>query len=163
MTLCQRADSGPCTSCYLCPRAILFLDALQFVTVAWSIFLSRFWKVGPISTALFTGFGIHVGLRCYCWRTVEADRKYLIFNIQCTYSHGSPRLARPETSFLTHGRPRFGTWLRMYFLCMLGRPDDDVNRFISTKPRYAIYCVISCAPGAGAHDLVFMVDRFSIT
>jgi 1,4-dihydroxy-2-naphthoate octaprenyltransferase len=56
---------------------------MLFVTVAWSIFLSWFWKVGPISTALFTSFGIHVGLRCYCWRTLEADRKsYLIFNVR---------------------------------------------------------------------------------
>lgn len=54
-----------------------------FATVAWSVFLSWFWGVGPISSALFTSFGLHVGLRYYCWRTLEADKKsYLIFNVR---------------------------------------------------------------------------------
>jgi hypothetical protein len=54
-----------------------------FATITWSVFLSWYWQVGPISTALFTSFGIHVGLRYYCWRTLEADRKsYLIFNVR---------------------------------------------------------------------------------
>jgi|SRR5712672_698183 len=54
-----------------------------FATVAWSVFLSWFWGVGPISAAVFTSFGIHVGLRYYCWRTLEADKKsYLIFNVR---------------------------------------------------------------------------------
>jgi 1,4-dihydroxy-2-naphthoate octaprenyltransferase len=54
-----------------------------FATISWSVFLSWFWEVGPISTALFTSFGLHVGLRYYCWRTLEADKKsYLIFNVR---------------------------------------------------------------------------------
>ena len=40
-----------------------------FITTAWSVFLSWFWKVCPISAALFNGFGIYVGLRYYFWRT----------------------------------------------------------------------------------------------
>jgi hypothetical protein len=59
-----------------------------FTTVAWSVFLSWFWDVGPISSAVFTSFGIHVGLRYYCCRTLEADkRSYLIFNVR---SHAHP-------------------------------------------------------------------------
>ncbi|KAH9988177.1 UbiA prenyltransferase family [Russula vinacea] len=66
-----------------------------FATIAWSVFLSWFWQVGPISTALFTSFGIHVGLRYYCWRTLEADRKsYLIFNVWLMAAHVLPLHAR---------------------------------------------------------------------
>jgi hypothetical protein len=55
---------------------------MLFVTMAWSVFLSWFWEVGPISSALFTSFGIYLGLRYYCRRTIEADRRsYLIFNV----------------------------------------------------------------------------------
>jgi hypothetical protein len=74
-----------------------------FATVAWSVFLSWFWDVGPISTAIFVNLGIHVGLRYYCWRTLEADkRSYLIFNVCLT------RFTPPETSMLTYGRLRSG-------------------------------------------------------
>jgi 1,4-dihydroxy-2-naphthoate octaprenyltransferase len=60
-----------------------------FATSAWSVFLCWFWEVGPISTALFSSFGLHVGLRYYCWRTLEADKKsYLIFNVR--FSHARP-------------------------------------------------------------------------
>lgn len=60
-----------------------------FATSAWSVFLCWFWEIGPISTALFTSFGLHVGLRYYCWRTIEADKKsYLIFNVR--FSHTRP-------------------------------------------------------------------------
>jgi 4-hydroxybenzoate polyprenyltransferase len=116
-----------------------------FVTAAWSIFLSWFWRVGPISTSLFTSFGIYVGLHCYCRRTLEADRKlYRIFNV---------RILTPlalKTSFLTYGRPRFGSWPRTYFLCMLERPfwrSDDINWLIYTT-RVTTYHVISCTSGA---------------
>ena len=54
-----------------------------FAIVAWSVFLSWFWGVGPISRALFVCFGVHVALRCYLCRTLEADRKsYILFNVR---------------------------------------------------------------------------------
>ena len=82
-----------------------------FITTALSVFLSWFWKVYPISAALFNGLGIYVGLPYYFWRTVEADIKsYLVFNVRILTC--LPRL----------GRPGFGSWPRMYFLCMPGRP-----------------------------------------
>ncbi|KAI0253443.1 UbiA prenyltransferase family [Lactifluus subvellereus] len=66
-----------------------------FATVAWSVFLSWFWDVGPISTAVFVSLGIHVGLRYYCWRTLEADkRSYLIFNVWLMAAHVLPLHAR---------------------------------------------------------------------
>jgi len=66
-----------------------------FATSAWSVFLCWFWEVGPISTALFTSFGLHVGLRYYCWRTIEADKKsYLIFNVWLMAAHVLPLHAR---------------------------------------------------------------------
>jgi len=66
-----------------------------FATSAWSVFLCWFWEVGPISTALFTSFGLHVGLRYYCWRTMEADKKsYLIFNVWLMAAHVLPLHAR---------------------------------------------------------------------
>ncbi|KAI0297384.1 UbiA prenyltransferase family [Russula brevipes] len=66
-----------------------------FATVTWSVFLSWFWGVGPISTGVFIGFGIHVGLRYYCWRTLEADKKsYLIFNVWLMAAHVLPLHAR---------------------------------------------------------------------
>ncbi|KAF8468675.1 UbiA prenyltransferase family-domain-containing protein [Russula ochroleuca] len=66
-----------------------------FISIAWSIFLSWFWKVGPISTALLTGFGTYVGLRYYFWRTLEADkRSYLTFNIWLMAAHVLPLHAR---------------------------------------------------------------------
>jgi 4-hydroxybenzoate polyprenyltransferase len=69
-----------------------------FATIAWSVFLSWFWEVGPISTAVFIIFGIHVGLRYYRWRTKEADKiSYLIFNVR------SHPFAPTETSMLTIG------------------------------------------------------------
>ncbi len=59
-----------------------------FATVAWSIFLSWFWGVGPISAAFLVIFGTYVGLRYYRWRTLEADKKsYLIFNVRLQISH----------------------------------------------------------------------------
>ncbi|KAI0280099.1 UbiA prenyltransferase family [Russula aff. rugulosa BPL654] len=66
-----------------------------FATSAWSVFLCWFWEIGPISTALFTSFGLHVGLRYYCWRTIEADKKsYLIFNVWLMAAHVLPLHAR---------------------------------------------------------------------
>ena len=54
-----------------------------FATIAWSIFLSWFWGVGPVSTAFLVAFGSYVGMRYYRWRTLEADRKsYLLFNVR---------------------------------------------------------------------------------
>ncbi|KAH9984498.1 UbiA prenyltransferase family-domain-containing protein [Russula vinacea] len=68
---------------------------MLFVTMAWSVFLSWFWEVGPISSALFTSFGIYLGLRYYCRRTVEADRRsYLIFNVWLMAAHVLPLHAR---------------------------------------------------------------------
>ncbi|KAH9958196.1 UbiA prenyltransferase family-domain-containing protein [Russula dissimulans] len=64
-------------------------------TVAWSVFLSWFWGVGPLSTAVFISFGIHVGLRYYCWRTLKADKKsYLLFNVWLMAAHVLPLHAR---------------------------------------------------------------------
>jgi 4-hydroxybenzoate polyprenyltransferase len=66
-----------------------------FVTIAWSVFLSWFWEVGPISTTLFASFGIYVGLRYYFWRTSEADRRsYLTFNVWLMAAHVLPLHAR---------------------------------------------------------------------
>lgn len=66
-----------------------------FATSGWSVFLCWFWEVGPISTALFTSFGLHVGLRYYCWRTKEADKKsYQIFNVWLMAAHVLPLHAR---------------------------------------------------------------------
>jgi len=82
-----------------------------FAIVAWSVFLSWFWGVGRISTALFISFGIHVGLRYYLCRTLEADRKsYLIFNVR-PLPFQIPETRRPSmltgrrVSGLAHGRP----------------------------------------------------------
>lgn len=66
-----------------------------FAIVAWSVFLSWFWGIGRISTALFISFGIHVGLRYYLCRTLAADRKsYLIFNVWLMAAHVLPLHAR---------------------------------------------------------------------
>ncbi len=52
-------------------------------TIVWSMFLSWFWEVGPISTAFLVCFGTYIGMRYYLWRTLEADKKsYLIFNVR---------------------------------------------------------------------------------
>jgi hypothetical protein len=82
-----------------------------FISIAWSIFLSWFWKVGPISTALLTGFGTYVGLRYYFWRTLEADkRSYLTFNVRILIAR--PVWHTPKRRFLSmavldlaHGGP----------------------------------------------------------
>ncbi|KAI9444016.1 UbiA prenyltransferase family [Lactarius indigo] len=66
-----------------------------FAIVAWSIFLSWFWGIGRISTALFISFGIHVGLRYYFYRDLADDRKsYLIFNVWLMAAHVLPLHAR---------------------------------------------------------------------
>lgn len=137
-----------------------------FATIAWSVFLSWFWQVGPISTALFTSFGIHVGLRYYCWRTLEADRKsYLIFNVRISFSH-SPRWGHPETSFLTYGRPRFGSWPPMYFLCMPGRPfwrsDDDSSPIDSSFTPHMFPHILCYFPARLALDRIFIMDGSSL-
>ena len=52
-------------------------------TIVWSMFLSWFWEVGPISTAFLVCFGAYIGMRYYLWRSLEADKKsYLIFNVR---------------------------------------------------------------------------------
>jgi hypothetical protein len=72
--------------------------SMLFATIAWSVFLSWFWEVGPISTALFVSFGTNIGLRYYRWRSKEADkRSYLLFNVR------SHPFAPTETSMLTIG------------------------------------------------------------
>jgi hypothetical protein len=69
-----------------------------FAIVAWSIFLSWFWGVGRINTALFVSSGVHVGHRYYLCRSLEADRKsYLIFNVRLPFQP----VRDPETSMLT--------------------------------------------------------------
>jgi len=66
-----------------------------FATTAWSIFLSWFWGVGPVSTAFLVTFGSYVGMRYYRWRTLEADRtSYLLFNIWLMAAHVLPVHAR---------------------------------------------------------------------
>ncbi|KAI0262562.1 UbiA prenyltransferase family-domain-containing protein [Gloeopeniophorella convolvens] len=66
-----------------------------FATIAWSMFLSWFWGVGPISTAVLMSFGAYVGMRYYLWRTLEADKKsYLIFNVWLMVAHVLPLHAR---------------------------------------------------------------------
>jgi hypothetical protein len=102
-----------------------------FTSIAWSVFLSWFWKVGPISTTLFTGFGIYVGLRYYFWQTLEADRRsYLTFNVRILTLLAPFGTRGNVVSY--YGRPRFGSWWPMYFLCMPGRPfwrsDDDFEQ-----------------------------------
>jgi 1,4-dihydroxy-2-naphthoate octaprenyltransferase len=73
-----------------------------FVTIAWSVFLSWFWEVGPISTTLFASFGIYVGLRYYFWRTSEADRRsYLTFNVRILTAR--PVWHTQKRPFLTMG------------------------------------------------------------
>ncbi|KAI9459388.1 UbiA prenyltransferase family [Russula earlei] len=69
---------------------------LTFLAIAaWSVFLSWFWDVGPISTGVFIGFGLHVGLRYYCLRTLGADKtSYLIFNVWLMTAHVLPLHAR---------------------------------------------------------------------
>jgi 1,4-dihydroxy-2-naphthoate octaprenyltransferase len=85
-----------------------------FATISWSVFLSWFWEVGPISTAIFTSFGLHVGLRYYCRRTLEADKKsYLIFNVRSFFLTLAPFFAPAGNVVadlwaslgLAHGRP----------------------------------------------------------
>lgn len=52
-------------------------------TIVWSMFLSWFWEVGPVSTAFLVCFGTYIGMRYYLWRTLDADkRSYLIFNVR---------------------------------------------------------------------------------
>ena len=135
-----------------------------FATSAWSVFLCWFWEVGPFSTALITSFGLHVGLRYYCWRTIEADKKsYLIFNVR--FLSRLPRLAHPETSFLTYGRPRFGSWPLMFFLYTPERPfwrsDDDLSR-LTAHLRHILLRHILCIRDSSArpaHDCIFIMDR----
>jgi 4-hydroxybenzoate polyprenyltransferase len=68
-----------------------------FATIAWSVFLSWFWEIGPISTTVFISLGTYVGLRYYRWRTLEADKKsYFIFNVR------SHPFVPTETSMLTY-------------------------------------------------------------
>ncbi|KAN0134222.1 Digeranylgeranylglyceryl phosphate synthase [Lactarius tabidus] len=63
--------------------------------VAWSIYLSWFWGVGRINTALFVSSGVYVGHRYYMYRSLEADRKsYLIFNVWLMAAHVLPLHAR---------------------------------------------------------------------
>ncbi|KAH9960956.1 UbiA prenyltransferase family-domain-containing protein [Russula compacta] len=60
-------------------------------TVAWSVFLSWFWGVGPVSAAFLVILGTYVGMRYYLWRTLEADKKsYTIFNIWLMAAHTLP-------------------------------------------------------------------------
>ena len=74
-----------------------------FATIAWSVFLSWFWEVGPISTTVFISLGTYVGLRYYRWRTLEADKKsYFIFNVR------SHPFVPTETSMLTYRCHRSG-------------------------------------------------------
>jgi hypothetical protein len=69
-----------------------------FSIIAWSIYLSWFWGVGRINTALFVGSGVYVGHRYYMYRSLEADRKsYLIFNVRLQFQP----VRDPETSMLT--------------------------------------------------------------
>jgi len=64
-------------------------------TIVWSMFLSWFWEVGPISTAFLVCFGAYIGMRYYLWRTLEADKKsYLIFNVWLMAAHVLPLHAR---------------------------------------------------------------------
>ncbi|KAI0058427.1 hypothetical protein BV25DRAFT_1830078 [Artomyces pyxidatus] len=64
-------------------------------TVAWSIFLSWYWAIGPITTAFFVGLGTYVGSRYYLLRTLDVDkRSYLIFNIWLMLAHILPLHAR---------------------------------------------------------------------
>ena len=66
------------------PELSRFLTFLAIII--WSIFLSWFWGVGRVSTTLFLNSGVHVGLRYYLCRTLEADRKsYLIFNVRLPF------------------------------------------------------------------------------
>ncbi|KAN0134225.1 UbiA prenyltransferase family [Lactarius tabidus] len=66
-----------------------------FAIIAWSMFLSWFWGVGRINTALFVSSGVHVGHRYYLCRSLEADRKsYLIFNVWLMAAHVLPLHAR---------------------------------------------------------------------
>ncbi|KAI0044257.1 hypothetical protein FA95DRAFT_1562451 [Auriscalpium vulgare] len=66
-----------------------------FATIAWSVYLSWFWAIGPVSTALFVAFGTYVGTRYYFWRTLAIDkRSYLIFNIWLMLAHILPLHAR---------------------------------------------------------------------
>ena len=54
-----------------------------FAIVAWSMFLSWFWGVGPVSAAFLVIFGTYVGIRYYHRRTLEADKtSYLIYNVR---------------------------------------------------------------------------------
>jgi 4-hydroxybenzoate polyprenyltransferase len=80
-----------------------------FATVAWSMFLSWFWGVGPVSAAFLVVFGAYVGIRYYRWRTLEADKKsYLIFNVRPQISRGpvKSKLTGGVFSDLAHGRAR---------------------------------------------------------
>lgn len=52
-------------------------------TIVWSMFLSWFWEVGPVSTAFLVCFGAYIGMRYYLWRTLESDKtSYLVFNVR---------------------------------------------------------------------------------
>ncbi len=80
-----------------------------FATIAWSMFLSWFWGVGPVSAAFLVIFGSYVGLRYYRWRTLEADkRSYLIFNVRPQISHEAGKVEADRWWFsdLAHGRAR---------------------------------------------------------
>jgi 4-hydroxybenzoate polyprenyltransferase len=89
-----------------------------FATVTWSMFLSWFWGVGPVSAAFLVFFGTFVGLRYYHWRTLEADKKsYLIFNVRPQISHEAGKVEADRCWLF-----RSGSWPRTSSHCMSGHP-----------------------------------------
>ncbi|KAJ7146034.1 UbiA prenyltransferase family-domain-containing protein [Mycena epipterygia] len=61
----------------------------------WSMFLSWYWSLGPISSVTFMLLGLYSGTRYYLWRKVSDDkRSYLVFSVWLTLAHILPLHAR---------------------------------------------------------------------
>ncbi|KAJ3781209.1 UbiA prenyltransferase family-domain-containing protein [Lentinula aff. detonsa] len=66
----------------------------------WSSGLGWFWGIGPWCQGIFVATGLFVGLRYYCWRTPQDDkRSYLLFNCWLICAHLLPvksRMSLPD-------------------------------------------------------------------
>ncbi|KAJ7643356.1 UbiA prenyltransferase family-domain-containing protein [Mycena polygramma] len=63
--------------------------------VGWSTFLSWYWSLGAVSSAVLVLLGLYCGVRYYLWRTIAEDKKsYLVFSVWLTLTHILPLHAR---------------------------------------------------------------------
>ncbi|OBZ74382.1 hypothetical protein A0H81_05759 [Grifola frondosa] len=67
--------------------------------LAWSTILSWYWSIGIIGRTIFIALGFYVGLRYYCWRTPNVDkRSYIVYSVWLILAHILPLQARIDAS-----------------------------------------------------------------